>query len=491
MNAALLIIIASIIFALTIGIRARKGKDMNLEQWTVGGRGFGTVFIFLLMAGETYSTFTFLGGSGWAYGKGGPTFYILIYGTLALIMSYWYVPAIWRYAKEKKLMSQSDFFVSKYNSPYLGVLVSIVGVVAVIPYLVLQLKGLGSIVSEASYGAISPTVAIWIGVIVLTIYVMISGIHGSAWTAVVKDILILGVTVFLGIYLPLHYYGGYQPMFEAIDQAKSGFLTLPSQGLSISWFISTVLLTSLGFYMYPHAFGAIYSGKNEKTFRKNTIIMPLYQLILLFVFFAGFAAILQIPGLKGDEVDLSLLRLSKLAFDPWVMGVIGAAGVLTALVPGSMLLMSAATLLAKNVYGVFVPSATDKQIVSLAKYLVPVVALVSLFFTFKSGTIVALLLMGSSMVTQLFPAMIFSLMRNNFVTKQGAFAGIILGEATVAYITLSKTTIGTLFPLLPQWVKDINVGIIALTINVIVMTIVSMVTKNYSVSNKKTEQVAS
>ncbi|WP_342602237.1 sodium:solute symporter [Peribacillus sp. FSL E2-0159] len=491
MNVSLLIIIATIIFALTIGIRARKGKDMNLEQWTVGGRGFGTFFIFLLMAGETYSTFTFLGGSGWAYGKGGPTFYILIYGTLAMIMSYWYVPAIWRYAKEKKLMSQSDFFVSKYNSPYLGVLVSIVGVVAVIPYLVLQLKGLGSIVSEASYGAISPTIAIWIAVIVITIYVMISGIHGSAWTAVVKDILILGVTVFLGIYLPFHYYGGYQPMFEAIDKVKPDFLTLPSQGLSISWFISTVLLTSLGFYMYPHVFGAIYSGKSEKSFRKNTIIMPIYQLILLFVFFTGFAAILQIPGLKGDEVDLSLLRLSKLAFDPWVMGVIGAAGVLTALVPGSMLLMSAATLLAKNVYGVFVPSATDKQIVSLAKYLVPVIALVSLYFTFKSGTIVALLLMGSSLVTQLFPAMIFSLMRNNFVTKHGAFAGIIMGEATVAYITLSKTTIGTLFPLFPQWVKDINVGIIALTLNVIVMTVVSMVTKNYSVSFKKTEQVAS
>ncbi|MFJ7510104.1 sodium:solute symporter [Peribacillus simplex] len=491
MNVSLLIIIATIIFALTIGIRARKGKDMNLEQWTVGGRGFGTFFIFLLMAGETYSTFTFLGGSGWAYGKGGPTFYILIYGTLAMIMSYWYVPAIWRYAKEKKLMSQSDFFVSKYNSAYLGVLVSIVGVVAVIPYLVLQLKGLGSIVSEASYGAISPTIAIWIAVIVITIYVMISGIHGSAWTAVVKDILILGVTVFLGIYLPFHYYGGYQPMFEAIDKVKPDFLTLPSQGLSISWFISTVLLTSLGFYMYPHVFGAIYSGKSEKSFRKNTIIMPIYQLILLFVFFTGFAAILQIPGLKGDEVDLSLLRLSKLAFDPWVMGVIGAAGVLTALVPGSMLLMSAATLLAKNVYGVFVPSATDKQIVSLAKYLVPVIALVSLYFTFKSGTIVALLLMGSSLVTQLFPAMIFSLMRNNFVTKHGAFAGIIMGEATVAYITLSKTTIGTLFPLFPQWVKDINVGIIALTLNVIVMTVVSMVTKNYSVSNKKTEQVAS
>ncbi|MFU2015996.1 hypothetical protein ACM6Q7_13105 [Peribacillus butanolivorans] len=38
--------------------------------------------------------------------------------------------------------------------------------------------------------------AIWIGMIAVTAYVMISGIHGSAWTAVVKDILILVVVLF-------------------------------------------------------------------------------------------------------------------------------------------------------------------------------------------------------------------------------------------------------------------------------------------------------
>lgn len=89
-------------------------------------------------------------------------------------------------------------------------------------------------------------------------------------------------------------------------------------------------------------------------------------------------------------------------------GVIGAAGVLPALVPGSMLLLSVATLLAKNVYGVFVPTATEKQTVQLAKFLVPFVALIALFFTFQSGT------MGASIVTQLFPSLMFSLMKNNF-----------------------------------------------------------------------------
>jgi SSS family solute:Na+ symporter len=489
MNAALVIIFGFLLLSIFLGIKARRGKDMDLEQWSVGGRGFGPVFIFLLMAGEIYTTFTFLGGSGWAYGKGGPTFYILAYGCLAYIMSYWLLPVIWKYAKENNLMSQADFFVSKYKSPSLGILVSLVGVVALVPYLVLQFKGLGIIVSEASYGSISPTAAVWIGVISVTVYVMISGIHGSAWTAVMKDIMILGVVLFLGIYLPIHYYGGFQPMFEAVNAAKPGFLTLPGSGLSPSWFISTVLLTALGFYMWPHTYGSIYSAKNSKAFRKNAIIMPLYQLVLLFVFFVGFAAILQVKGLEGPAGDLALLKISIQSFDPWVVGLIGAAGLLTAIVPGSMIMMAASTLLAKNVYKVFVPKATDQQITTLAKSLVPVVALVALFFTFQGGnTLVTLLLMGYSLVTQLFPSLIFSLTKNNFVTKQGAFVGILAGVLTVAYITISATTVGTLFPSLPQAIKDLNVGVIALIINLVVTIAVSFVTRGARSSSKTTNE---
>ncbi|ODG92958.1 MULTISPECIES: sodium:solute symporter [Bacillaceae] len=486
MNSALIIIFLFLAVSIFLGVQARKGKDMNLEQWSVGGRGFGTIFVFLLMAGEIYTTFTFLGGSGWAYGKGGPTYYITAYGALAYIMSYWLLPKIWKYAKENNLMSQPDFFASKYKSKALGVLVSLVGVSAVIPYLVLQLKGLGSIVSEASYGLISPTFAIWIGAISVTIYVMISGIHGSAWTAALKDIMILGVVLFLGIYLPIHYYGGFQAMFEAVDKAKPGFLNLPKEGLSVSWFNSTVLLTALGFYMWPHTFGSVYSAKSENVFRKNAIIMPLYQLVLLFVFFVGFAAILQVPGLQGPDADLSLLKLSKQSFNPWFVGIIGGAGVLTAIVPGSMILMASATLISKNIYKVFVPSATEKQVAVLAKYLVPVVALFAVFFTFNGGsTLVTLLLMGYSLVTQLFPTLVFSLMKKNFVTKQGAFAGILTGVATVTYVTISNTTIGSLFPALPQYIKDLNIGVIGLVVNLVFLVVVSLLTKNIAVQSKK------
>ncbi len=37
--------------------------------------------------------------------------------------------------------------------------------------------------------------------------------------------MILGIVLYLGIYLPIHYYGGFTEMFKQIDAAKPGFLT--------------------------------------------------------------------------------------------------------------------------------------------------------------------------------------------------------------------------------------------------------------------------
>lgn len=479
MSSALLIIAAITLVALGLGVRARRGHDMNLEQWSVGGRSFGTAFVFLLMAGEIYTTFTFLGGSGFAYGKGAAAYYILSYATLAYIISYWLLPPIWRYAKSHRLVSQPHFLSSKYASPSLGVLVAIVDVVALVPYLVLQFKGLGIIVATASYGVISPTAAVWIGAIVVTAYVTISGVRGSAWNSVVKDLMILAIVIFLGVYLPIHFYGGFAPMFHAIDTAKPGFLTFPAKGSSVAWFQSTVLLTSLGFFMWPHTFGSIFTARDERIFRRNAAVLPLYQLILLFVFFVGFAASLKVPGLKGSDIDLSLFHLSLQAFDPWFVGVIGAAGVLTALVPGSMILNAAATLLANDVYrGAVNRQASDATVTRLARLLVPAIALIAVFFTLRGGeTIVALLLMGYSFVTQLFPAVVTSLAARNWVTKQGAFAGIVAGVAVVAYTTLAHASIGQWFPFLPDKLKDLNIGLVALALNIVVLVIVSAATQ--------------
>jgi SSS family solute:Na+ symporter len=123
-------------------------------------------------------------------------------------------------------------------------------------------------------------------------------------------------------------------------------------------------------------------------------------------------------------------------------------------------------------------NASDAAVAKLARFLVPVVALVAVGFTLHGGeTIVALLLMGYSFVTQLFPAVICSLRPNHRATKEGAFCGILAGVAVVAVTTSMHLSVGQLMPFLPDALKDVNIGFLALAVNVIVFAAVSAATQ--------------
>lgn len=467
------IALIALAFALTLGLglASRIGKSMDLEQWTIGRRGFGTAIVFLLMAGEIYTTFTFLGASGYAYGRGAPALYILGYGALAYALGYWLLPPIWRYAKAHALITQADFFAHRFRSRGLGIAVGLLGVLAMLPYLALQLEGLGLIVEIATGGVIGAHTAILIGTTGLVVYVSISGIRASAWTAVAKDILVLGVVVFLGIYLPHRAYGGIEPMFhQLLAQRPELFVLHGAQGLV--WFISTMLISTLGFWMWPHAFAYTFSARGERAFRRNAIFLPIYQLILLFVFFVGFAAIGIVPGLA--KPDLALLAATAATLPAWVLGIVGGAGVLAALVPGSLLIIVTSALLAKNGLALL-PAFTgqEKRITFAARLLVVPVAIAAAAFAMTGGAgIVGLLLLGYSYITQLFPALALSFLTPRLIGRRAAFAGIGAGVVFVSLLTLTHQHVTTLLPFLPAGLAGLNDGVAALIVNLSCLALV-------------------
>ena len=280
MNIALVIIFIFLAFAVCLGIRARRGKDMHLEEWTVGGRGFGAIFIFLLLAGEIYTTFTFLGGSGWAYGEGGAGVlhprlrvpglrHVLLAAPRRLALRQGQPPAL----------SQADFFASKYESSALGVLVSLVAVVAMVPYLALQFKGLGLIVSEASYGAISATVAAIIGTRRrnrlrdhqrhprLCLDGRDQRHHGARGRRVHGHLPAVRALRRVG-----------RDVQAGHRRQKPGFLILPEGTTAPRGSSRRCCSPALGFYMWPHTFGATFTAENERVFRRNATFLPLYQL---------------------------------------------------------------------------------------------------------------------------------------------------------------------------------------------------------------------
>lgn len=468
MSSPLIIILTVVVLSSLVGMLAGRRVKMNLEMWTVGGRRFGLFVVWLLMAGEIYTTFTFLGASGWAYSRGAPTFYILIYGALAYTLSFFLLPAIWKVGKKHGLHTQPDFFIHTYGDRYLGVFVAVIGVAFIIPYLQLQLAGLGLIVHEASNRTIQPHTAMLVSFFLTCAFVYTSGIRGTAWVSAIKNFMMLASVLVVGIGVPYIYFGGIGAMFEAMMRQHPRHLLFPGSTANMDtlWVISTLLLTGAGFYMWPHTFSSVFSGKSAETLKRNAIIMPFFQLPILLVIVVGLTALLVIPGLPNG--DLSFLALVNKTYSPWFMGFVGAAGAVTAMVPASILVLFASTLLAKNVYQTaFNPGASEQRIVRLSRVMVVVITVTALIFAiYLPNALVNLLLIGYDGVTQFFPAVVLGLFWKK-VSAAAIWSGIITGIGLVAVLVL-----GGRDPFL-----GVNAGFIALAANFGITCLISILTR--------------
>jgi solute:Na+ symporter, SSS family len=447
------------------GFYARSHHKMDLEQWTVGGRGFGVVLVWLLMAGEQYTTFTFLGASGWAYAKGGPVLYILAYQPLMCVVAFYILPLISEIGRKHRLQTQPDFFQVRYGSRYLSAFVALVGVVSLLPYSQLQLTGLGLIVEVASFGGIHRTPAMIIAFTIVAAFVFVSGVRGVAWVSIIKDVLLLVAAVFVGIAVPYMYFGGIGPMFAALARAKPSHLTMPgaTADLGHGWYISSVLLTAAAFYMWPQFFAASFTARNGNILRRNAIVMPLYSITMPLMFIVGFTAVLVLPGLSDS--NLALLTMVRKAFPAWFLGVVGGAGALTAMVPAAIQLLTGATMFAKNLCRpILAPGMTDQQVGWLARIMVLVLTAGAMLLAIhSSATLVSLLLLGYDGVAQLFPGVVLGLF-----SRRATASGVIAGLATGISITAALILTGH------DPYHGLNAGFIALCFNFAVTVLISL-----------------
>ena len=450
---ALLIILFIIVGTIGFGIFGVRRIKMSPSQFILGGRSFGVIFLWLLSAGEVYTSFTFLGAAGWAYSRGAPAFYILCYLTVACITLFFYMPPIWRIARRKGLLTSADYFADRYQSPALGFLTALVGVVFLIPYITLQLTGIQILLQIAGYGAINSVLAAGGAFGLIIGFVLISGLRGAAWASLIKDGLVLAGVIFAGIVLPIQFFGSPQTVIDKVLQVHPNWMTLVGlpENYGTLWFASTVLLSGLGGFVWPHAFASQLAANSPDTIRRNSMILPVYQIMLLLVFFAGFTALLVKPGMKGPEVDQSFMLVVQEHYPAWLLGLVAGAGCLAGLVPASAQILAAASLLSRNLL-----PAKEEQVTQRTRLCIIVLALLAfLLWVFNRVTLVGLLLVGYSGITQLFPGVVLSL-RKRPPHALSVAIGIIVALVLLTVFAVRGTSV----------IYGANVGTVALAANI-------------------------
>jgi SSS family solute:Na+ symporter len=466
-STALAIVGVTVACAIGLGIFGARGRLKTPAEFMVGGRSFGALFLWLLMAGEIYTSFTFLGAAGFAYGLGAPAFYILCYGPVAYAIAFFLTPKIRGVGAKYGMLTGPDFFRERYESVALAALVTVVGFVCLVLYATLQLTGLQILLSIAGFGAFDPKGAVAIAVLTIAAFVFLTGLRGTAWASILKDALVLIAVVFAGIALP-HHLGGWAATLRAVEHAHPGWLTL-APGMAphgVEWFVGAVVVSGLGFFMWPPSMAAVFSAKSGDALRRNAIWLPMYSLMILLVLFAGFAALITVPGLKGSDADHAFMLMVRQLYPPWVLGIVAAAGALAALVPVTAQLLAAASIVSKNVVSdVFGACKDDRSRTTLTQVLVLVVALFALGLWFMLNTyLVNLLLYAYNGVVQFLPGVLFGFGWRR-ATAWGIGAGIVAGLAMLVLTGAFAMN-----------VHGINPGLAALAVNALVAVIVSLLT---------------
>ena len=472
------IVLGTVLFA----VASVRRFTMTPQEYIVGGRGFGAVFLWVLLAGEIYTSFTFLGAAGWTYTFGAPAFYIMAYGTCGYIFYYFLFPWIWRMGKQHGLLTLPDLIQVRYQSRMLSTLVSIIGVIALIPYITLQLSALQIFLTVAGGSLIDPVGGACVAFLLIIAFVFVTGLRGTAWASIIKDALVIGALLFVGLAIPLQFFGSPATLFDQVLRAHPehlmlGALTAPKGSL---WYVSTVLLTGLGFFSGPQSIAAIFSAKDENVLRRNAMLLPIYQLIMLLIFFAGFSALLIVPGLKGPAADQSFLAVVSRYYPAWVLGFVTGTGALCALVPSTALLLSSASIVAKNIVGDLMQVGLDEAgRLRITRLMVVALGLLSLglWLAYRT-TLVDLLLLTYNGISQFMPAYAFGAF-----WKRTTTAGVTAGIVTGIVIALSLAGTGNA-PF------GLNPGFIGLTANVLVLVGVSLLTRTRELSAGEAAPVA-
>jgi solute:Na+ symporter, SSS family len=447
----------------------------HLDEWGLGGRQFGTWITWFLVGGDFYTAYTVIAVPALVYAVGAYGFFALPYTIIVYPFVFAVMPVLWKSAHRNGYVTAADVVRGAFNSRALELAVAMTGIVATMPYIALQLVGMGTVIKAMGLSGELPIVAAFI---ILALYTYSSGLRAPALIAFVKDIMIYIVVLVAVVIVPAKL-GGYGAVFAAADQAfaaKGGATGLILRDSQMLAYATLALGSALAAFMYPHTLTGVFASKSADTIRKNAILLPAYTLLLGLIALLGYMA--HAAHISVSSPNDVVPELFKTLFPAWFAGFAFSAIAIGALVPAAVMSIGAANLFTRNIWKIYLdPSISHAGEASVAKVTSLIVKVGALAFTLFLPVQYALdlQLLGGLWILQTFPALVFGLYTRWFRAEGlllGWAAGILWGSWTAWSNGLKPlATIN-----LEGHNYTLYVGLGALILNVVVAVIASLVT---------------
>ncbi len=493
MLATIGIAIFFILFAIFIllgfyGRRWRRGDLTKIDEWALGGRRFGAFIVWFLVGADLYTAYTFIAIPSSVFSIGAIYYFAVPYVAVTFGVAMWAMPKLWKKAKEKGFVTAADFVKHNFDSRTLAILVAIVGIIAELPYIALQIVGMFSVLTVMLYGISNITliedISLIITFIILALFTYFSGLRGATLNAIFKDAIILTTVALVTIVAVTGI--GFSKAFT--DLPLKYYHILP---LQVNAYWSLFLMSALALYLYPHAVTGSLSAKSPQSLRISQSLLPLYGIGLALLALLGILVygdsnamkfLLSFPASSRGTYVVPALIFYTLPAPLTGMAFLGIF--IGGLVPAAIMAISQSNLLTRNIIMEIRPKISSKNETLIAKISSIIFIFIALgfVFLFPLSYSVQLQLLGGIIILQTLPSLFLGLITNK-LNKYALIGGLLAGLASGIYWMEVANKFGmwrtTLLPI-NNFFGSIFIGFLALMVNLAIVLVGSLIALPFS-----------
>lgn len=455
-----------VLVGLFVAYKSRHQSTGSVSGYFLGNRALGGFVSALSYSATTYSAFMLVGLAGLVYKGGvGALGFEFVYFSGMVLVAY-FGPRFWLVGKEYNYITPSDLLSDRYQSRAVGVVTAVASCLFLIPYSAVQLAGVGYLLSGMTDNQISFTTGTVIALVLALVFSLIAGLRSVAWTDALQSLIMI-VSATLVVLLVVNSLGGFSTLFETVSKEHSGWLSVPGNGFFS--FVNFLGLTLPWFFFSlsnPQVSQRLFMPSSMTSLRRMLIGFMVFGFIYTLVSVLwGFAALTQFPDLS--TADLATPSLLASIHVPPILGIIVMVGIMAAAVSTiDSILLTLASLVARNVYGAYQKQEDDKRQLRVGKIVIPIIAILAyLFASLQLNLIAVLSVAASAGLLVMVPAIIGA-----FFWKKGTSAGVlssvICGGLVVVYLEWTKT----------KWL-GLSSGIWGFAISILLFIVVSSLTK--------------
>ena len=456
------------IFVAVISVKASQTTSTS-GDYLVAGRNVGTITLLATVTLSIWSALAFYGYGASLY-RDGIGYWI---GAMGACFVGFFAPTImyrlWLLGKQYGYTTPGDFFMHRYKSKALKLVISVICFVCIIPYISVQVSGVANGIVTTTEGKIG----FWICVAILVLYMYVHVLGGGNKAVVGTDLFaaIVGIAIVIlttVVFIVNVCNGSLSEATQKIISDADGQV-FQVTGRYANWVSSLGLSISAGISIiaWPHIFIRSYMAKSEDVFKVMGAAFPILELISFGCFmiqgiWAGRAAY---PALESAASD-NVIPMLALNYAPAILAILLVIGVFAfGLSTADSQLVVASSIVTHDIIRKEGQEETNtKRNNAICLTVIMVAVLIVTYFrppflvTYAYG-------FCAPGFAQLMPAMIGGLYWKRG-TKEGALAGTIVGMIAVLFTLFVTNPIPMLDPIL--W---------GLILNTIIYVVVSLATK--------------